>query len=187
MNGFEVGDRIEAKRCAGLSVRWEAGALLELIGRSWRVRFDRGGAEMLLTPALVRKPKGMGRVEAPLTGPLTPKRETPVLTRTPSYERRDGIALAKERALRCDLYLAHVRKYPCAVCARTGPSDPHHFGPRGMGQKTDDFRVVPLCRSCHDDFHQRGTVSSLSRVETEHLFYRAQIDALVEWLREAVR
>lgn len=35
-----------------------------------------------------------------------------------------------------------------------GRVDPHHdTHGRGMGQKTDDERAIPLCRKHHDEFH----------------------------------
>ena len=46
-------------------------------------------------------------------------------------------------------YLAFVRKLDCCNCGTPGPSDPHHEGKRGVGQKTSDMLVVPLCRRCH--------------------------------------
>lgn len=46
-------------------------------------------------------------------------------------------------------YLAYVRKLDCCNCGTPGPSDPHHEGKRGVGQKTSDMLVIPLCRRCH--------------------------------------
>lgn len=55
-------------------------------------------------------------------------------------------------------YLAFVRELPCARCGAppTGVIDPHHFGPRGVGQKCDDYRTIPLCRPCHLTAHRLG-------------------------------
>lgn len=71
-------------------------------------------------------------------------------------------------------YLAWVRELPCALCGAPPPSDPHHAGPRGMGQKTDDYRVLPLCRACHRRLHDGH-----AELEVE----RRQLDLLVTWLR----
>lgn len=86
-------------------------------------------------------------------------------------------------------FLAFVRQKPCCVCSAPAPSDPHHFGSRGIGRKTDDLRCVPLCRKHHDEFHDKGLVLSLGpeRVHTERHFFRAQVDLLVEWIRRCVR
>lgn len=51
--------------------------------------------------------------------------------------------------LRSGAYLAWVRTHACVGCLRPGPSDAHHVGREGMGQKVHDFRCVPLCRICH--------------------------------------
>ena len=58
-------------------------------------------------------------------------------------------------------HLAQVRKLPCCVCGAAAPSDPHHlrssaFG-RGMGRKSGDEWVVPLCRGCHNRVHEEGS------------------------------
>jgi len=106
------------------------------------------------------------------------------------------LSFPKTPPLRSQSYLRFVRDEPCCSCSTSAPSDPHHFGPRGIGQKTDDFRVVPLCRACHDEFHARGTVpaaydfnqskdATVPRVLTERLFYRTQVDLLVRWIRTA--
>jgi len=62
-----------------------------------------------------------------------------------------------------DAWLAIVRKMPCTVCRRPGPSDPAHlrtaapqYGkpPTGMGEKPSDRWVLPLCRTHHDEQHR---------------------------------
>lgn len=78
-------------------------------------------------------------------------------------------------------YLEHVRARPCCVCGSSPPNDAHHFGPRGMGQKTDDRRTVPLCRQHHDEWHTRGTIGWRVRDAVESDFYRAMVDALLAY------
>lgn len=49
-------------------------------------------------------------------------------------------------------YRRWVALRACVSCARGRPSvriEAMHFGPRGVGEKTDDTRVVPGCRECH--------------------------------------
>jgi hypothetical protein len=59
-------------------------------------------------------------------------------------------------------HLRAVRTLPCVVCAKGGgASDPHHlrshaYG-RGMGKKSHDKWVVPLCRPCHNNVHLVGS------------------------------
>lgn len=72
-------------------------------------------------------------------------------------------------------YLAFVRELPCARCG-SGPCDPHHWGPRGVGQKTDDYRVVPLCRPCHLAAHRGEGMSYHEAVLT-------MLETLIRYLR----
>ena len=62
-------------------------------------------------------------------------------------------------------WLVEVRKMPCLVCQRPGPSDPAHiraaapqYGKRytGKGEKPDDKWVLPLCRNHHDAQHRES-------------------------------
>jgi len=72
-------------------------------------------------------------------------------------------------------YLAFVRELPCSLCRTDPPSDPHHFGKRGLGQKTDDYRTVPLCRNCHSMAH-RGELNQAT-------IRRNMVETLVKYLR----
>ena len=54
---------------------------------------------------------------------------------------------AKARA-----HLARVKKLPCVICLKHGPSDAHHVicGRYGSA-KASDFEVIPLCKAHHQD------------------------------------
>ena len=80
-------------------------------------------------------------------------------------------------------YLAFVRAHACCACVHGTPIEAHHFGPRGVGLKADDFHAVPLCARCHRAFHDRGSLPNLTRTETERDFWRAQSVLHVEWIR----
>lgn len=95
--------------------------------------------------------------------------------------RDSSLLFPKSRPERDEAYLAFVRDNPCCACAAPGPSDPHHYGPRGVGQKTDDYRTVPLCRRCHDEFHARHTVPALNPNATRIRFLEVQVELLVRW------
>ena len=82
---------------------------------------------------------------------------------------------------RSGTYLEFIRPLPCCGCHRPGPSDPHHWGKRGIGQKASDFSTVPLCRECHDQFHTKGTVVDLDRKQTTLLFLKTQVALLQRW------
>jgi hypothetical protein len=83
---------------------------------------------------------------------------------------------------RSEKYLAFIRAMPCAGCANPGPSDPHHYGSRGVGQKASDFSVVPLCRKCHDHFHDHAELPNRNVEETRGDLHGAQAKALMRWI-----
>jgi len=58
-------------------------------------------------------------------------------------------------------HLVAVRKLPCCVCGNSHTVEAHHlrsldYG-RGMGRKSGDEWVVPLCKEHHDSVHMWGT------------------------------
>lgn len=93
-------------------------------------------------------------------------------------------SLFKQPPVRSEGFMAFVRAMPCCVCSAPAPSDPHHYGRHGMGQKTDDTRCVPLCRRCHDHFHDHRCFAQpgLDTTETAHLWLiERQVAILVTW------
>ena len=94
--------------------------------------------------------------------------------------------------LRSRAFLDFVRRHPCCACPAPADFpdplieeeadlavDAHHQGPRGVGQKTDDLRAVPLCRRCHDGLHDTGALPGRDRAQSLILIYRVQVDLLV--------
>lgn len=74
---------------------------------------------------------------------------------------------------RSSKYLNHVRKEPCCICLKPGPSDAHHFaGRKGMAVKQDDTMTVPLCRVHHNEWHSRRACGGMSSQETSEVFWR---------------
>ena len=65
-------------------------------------------------------------------------------------------------------YLAFIRRQPCCVCGKPGPSHAAHvragypeagWRPTGLGEKPDDRRTLPLCAFDHlegPDAQHRG-------------------------------
>ena len=47
-----------------------------------------------------------------------------------------------------------IRSLPCSACGAGAPSDPAHMRSRGAGGTSE--HLVPLCRMCHIDQHNRG-------------------------------
>ena len=77
-------------------------------------------------------------------------------------------------------YLGFVRSKNCFVCGKPGPNDAHHYGSRGMGQKTSDFRTVPLCREDHRYFHDHGALRNFATpAEVKEAFYKVQVELLI--------
>lgn len=149
-----------------------------------RVRWEHNGQIALVDVDRIRAaPRPAARAKPQ---PRTEQVPDPVpLPAVPIAERRLATLkpVPKPRApTRSETFLAWVREKPCASCRMPGPSDPHHYGPRGMGQKTDDHRVVPLCRACHDHFHQHARLPYLDKQTTKTFLLQRQVDLLVEWL-----
>lgn len=62
----------------------------------------------------------------------------------------------KQKIHKNENYLKWIRKKPCLVCRRPGPSDAHHCWNSGKKNHGNDFLAVPLDRCCHSEYHQRG-------------------------------
>ena len=51
-----------------------------------------------------------------------------------------------------------IRTLHCSVCSHPPPSDCHHFKSKGAGGKDNLDNLMPLCRKCHNHFHQIGAL-----------------------------
>lgn len=91
-----------------------------------------------------------------------------------------------------DAYKAFVRRHPCIGC-NDPADDAHHWarrGQKGMGRKPSDYQTVPLCRRCHDRFHDTGQLpnrerdgSLLNAMGSRIWILAKQVDLLVAWIR----
>lgn len=115
-------------------------------------------------------------VRRPRAAPQPPPRRAPKARRPKAARPRNA-----REPLRYPEYKAWVKAKPCMFCPRPA-DDPHHYGPKGMGQTTDDTRIVPVCRRCHDALHDRRMPGAV--VELAARIYRKQIDLVTEYLRE---
>lgn len=73
-------------------------------------------------------------------------------------KRRELVIPVRARLKENPKYLAHLRRSPCCCCGADAPSDPAHTGSRdkGIGTKAWDIDAIPLCRRCHNRYHQIG-------------------------------
>ena len=71
---------------------------------------------------------------------------------------RATAAWQRQPRLKDAAYLAFIRRQPCCVCGRPGPSHAAHirsgypdagWRATGMGEKPDDWRTLPLCALDH--------------------------------------
>lgn len=58
-------------------------------------------------------------------------------------------------------HLDYVRRLDCMICKTNYSVQAHHLlkpwkGQRGMGMKSSDYNVVPLCHTCHRELHDMG-------------------------------
>lgn len=71
------------------------------------------------------------------------------------------ISKAPKRATRwrSAVHSRFVRQHACALCGSTAAIEAAHVrlgSGTGVGQKPDDFRMVGLCRDCHQHQHNIG-------------------------------
>lgn len=52
--------------------------------------------------------------------------------------------------------LETVRLLPCMGCKADPPNDPHHVTSKGAGGDDVWTNLMPLCRECHQEWHQKG-------------------------------
>lgn len=165
---FERGDDVTVTSFAGL----EPAVVIEARGTEVVVRTAKGKRRAV--------PVSRVRAAERPTTKLRPLARPPV---DAPYEA--SAPIAKDAGARVELYLKYVRAHPCACCRAPGPSEAHHWGPKGrsggMGTKCSDFRTVPLCAICHEHFHRSGSLPNLERKDTENLFLCAQVDLLDAW------
>jgi hypothetical protein len=72
-----------------------------------------------------------------------------------AYRLNPGVIYKPVKPERDAAYLRFVRSHQCVVCSCWQGIEAAHTGPKGLGQKSADRSVVPLCRK----HHQAGTVS----------------------------
>ncbi len=96
------------------------------------------------------------------------------LTRAPVYEAPEDpwsdAWFDKSKPVRSSAYLGWIRKQSCAWCGRTGPSEASHHPEEGHGStglKASDLDTLPLCRTCHGDWHQRTALGAMTSADSK--------------------
>jgi len=114
--------------------------------------------------------------------------------------------IPKRKPYRNAEYLDYVRSHRCSACTAPPPSEAHHFmqGSGGMGVKADDTYTVPLCRTCHNDWHTQAFFAcfddrltgegwrstddrAFAYVNSLALMYKAEAELLSSWIQRAER
>lgn len=81
------------------------------------------------------------------------------------------------------VYLAWVRTLDCCSCGpdQRTQTQPHHYGPRPLGRKTDDWLTAPLCSLCHRCFHRHHILPGRTPMEAAALLLREQLLMLLRY------
>lgn len=84
-------------------------------------------------------------------------------------------------------HMAKVKRLPCVICHRPGPSDVHHVICGRFGtQRATSFQVIPLCPECHRYPHpfaiHSGKASWIERNGPDYEYLPVVADMLAnEW------
>lgn len=176
---YVPGQAVEVKVGGSLG-RWASGTVVHVDGgccgqrATYHVQVEGRAAEV--SDRQLRRPR---RVDAAISVP--PPRSKP--------KRNDQVVIGRG-PLRFPEFRRWVKTKPCIFCSRKA-DDPHHYGPKGTGQTTDDTRLTPVCRQAHDALHHRRLdelcgetlVAAEHWVQMEAYIYRRQVDLLTEYLR----
>lgn len=79
--------------------------------------------------------------------------------------------LEKPKSYRSEKHLAWVRQKPCCVCGTNQGIEAHHLiglGHGAMAMRMNDAMTVPVCRPCHQKFHEKNTIN-------DQLYYFARL------------
>lgn len=195
---YTVGDYVEFKQ--DLRGPWRKGNVVGLGLHELSIEPQHGGAQVTIQPGRkgrVRKPHGGNAAQVPAG--LDPDDKERALSRLhidgvftacavslPPVRvvRTDGSlhAIPKPDApARCPAFLAFVQEHACTSCAAPAPSEAHHQGRKGVGQKCSDFLCVPLCHACHFVYTSTGALPGRSRASSLALMMATQVKLLQRW------
>lgn len=121
------------------------GVVTEALPKRYRVMLDGAERAEEFRANQVSLPRGPGPASSPSSLKLDSQHQRPAV-----------VAAARAKPVpkpdppeECDWWLRYVRTLPCCNCGRAAPSEAHHEGRKGVGQKVRDTMAVPLCTVCH--------------------------------------
>ncbi len=199
----EAGDRCMAAD-SGLRAQHKPGTIMEALPTGYRILRDGEPEERYFPDKKVKHIRKVKKTQ-PLA-PMTTRAQVSVRAIVCSLE-WEGPHKAIPRPAkpkRSADYLAYVRAHPCCnpSCRAPAPSDPHHEGKRGVGQKCSYFQTVPLCRVCHRFYTDHNELPIISdhgqrmenldkkpgrhsRADTLEIMLREQVRLLVAWVERS--
>lgn len=68
------------------------------------------------------------------------------------FQKRNEV---KEEKFTGENYIEFIKTYSCIICGHK-QTEPHHF-PRTKGRGTEDWKAIPLCRTCHSEAQEGGS------------------------------
>lgn len=177
LRALQEGDRVSVR--TGFSTSVEG-----TVDRSWRPGHD-GKVVVVLDGKTKPREFDAGRVrlvERPASslGEVRPRKVRAGTTQRPELRAQPK----PPGPYRSRAYLAFVREHPCCSCRSTKAIEAHHWAEeRGVAQKVDDTRTVPLCTVCHDHVHAHGCLPNRDVLATRLWFLDKQVRLLTAWVR----
>lgn len=100
-----------------------------------------------------------------------------------------GFPKAVRYESRAFLTWAHEQGGACCLCpanARRPAEELHHFGEKGMGQKSHDYEVARVCRDCHGAVQgkRQAYFARTGEWETLAIMRGDALDLLMTWAAE---
>ncbi len=100
----------------------------------------------------------------------------------------------KNKRIRDRDFLAYAKEQGgiCCVCRWTvGESVPaeelHHWGSKGMGQKSHDYEVARLCKKCHDSYQGKRRLAfiRMDSIDILEAMERDALDLLIGYVEQS--
>lgn len=186
-----VGQKVSVTRIAGAPFK----AVVEDPGPRTTIVRSEAGKRMPVANTRIRAERSASRLppvpeREPMISEETAHRILVALGQAGPTRQRITKPVPKNPPTRSKPYKEYVSAHACCGCGEPGPNDPHHFamagdGDKGTSLKPDDHRCVPLCRGCHDFWHDNHHLPGMTVEATNLFFLRTQVTLLVAWYERA--